>query len=103
MREHDLPLFAWQPPCKVILFPLLSRVGRIRDVASKMLDKATDRHADYYRNQVTQALLRQLDRVGVLEHEQDEHLGAFWHAVQDEMIRQCYGRVAGGNDPRGAA
>ncbi|TXH81191.1 MAG: hypothetical protein E6Q77_08660 [Rhizobium sp.] len=103
MRDTDLPLFAWHPPCRVLTFPMASRVGKIRDVASKMLDKATDRHADYYRKQVTEALIAQLDRIGVPEHEQDEQLGAFWHAVQNEMIRQCYGRVAGGNDPRGAA
>ena len=103
MRDADLPLFAWQPPCKVIPFPMTNRVGKIRDVASKMLDKATDRHADYYRRQVTEALIAQLDRIGVPEHEQNEQFGAFWQEVQNEMIRQCYGRVAGGNDPRGAA
>ncbi|NTG12674.1 hypothetical protein G6L05_02790 [Agrobacterium rhizogenes] len=103
MREHDLPLFAWNPACKIVVFPMTARVGKVRDVASKMLDKATDRHADYYRRQVTEAVLTQMARLGIPEHEQDEHLGAFWHAVQDEMIRQCYSRVAGGNDPRGAA
>ncbi|KAA1182103.1 hypothetical protein FP026_08430 [Rhizobium tropici] len=103
MREHDLPLFAWKPACKIVLFPMVARVGKVRDVASKMLDKATDRHADYYRRQVTEALISQLDRTGIPENEQDEQLGAFWDAVQNEMIRQCYGSGALGNDPRGAA
>ncbi len=103
MSHADLPLFAWQPPCKVIPFPMAARVGKIRDTAAKMLDKATDRHADYYRRQVTEAIIAQLDRLGIPEHEQDEQLGAFWQEVQNEMIRQCYGRVADSDNPKGAA
>lgn len=103
MTHDDLPLFAWQSPRSLIAFPMVKRIGKVRNVASKMLDKTTDRHAEYYRRQVTEALLRQLDRLGIPADEQAEQLGAFWHAVQNEIIRQCYGRVSGSNGPRGAA
>lgn len=87
-------------PCDVIVFPLVKRVGKVRDVAGKMLSKSTDRHAESYRDQVTSALLNHLARVGVPEHEQDEQLGAFWSAVQAEMIRLTY---RGGQRPGGSA
>lgn len=99
---HDLPLFAWQPPCKFIPFPMVNRIGRIRDVATKLLDKPTQRSADHYQRQVTEALDTQLQRIGLREMERDEHIGAFWQAVQDEMNRIVY-RGTGSNDPRGAA
>lgn len=84
-------LFDWTPPCRIILFPLAKRVGRIRDVAIKMLDKPTDKAATSYREQVTDAMLRALDRAGIPEIEQDKQLGAFWEAVQAEIIRLTYG------------
>lgn len=93
----ELPLFAWQPPCKLIAFPMIYRVGKIRDVAFKMMDKTTDRHAEHYRGQVNEALIRQLEKIGLSEMEVDEQLGAFWQKVQAEMIRMSYqGHGAGG-------
>ncbi|TIN03865.1 MAG: hypothetical protein E5Y38_06295 [Mesorhizobium sp.] len=83
-------LFDWTPPCQIIVFPMARRVGRIRDVAVKMLDKPTDKAAASYRDQVTDAMLRALARAGIPEDEQDEQLGAFWSAVQTEIIRLCY-------------
>ncbi|AVA21589.1 DUF6074 family protein [Rhizobium sp. NXC24] len=100
----DLPLFAWQPACRVITYPLSRRVGKIRDVASKMLTKTTDNHREWYMKQVTEALLNHLEKVGLSEIEVDEQIGAFWTKVENEMTRLSYGRSAGGNnDPRGAA
>ena len=97
MSIAELPLFSWSPPRKIILFPMAKRIGRIRDVATKMLDKPTDRAALHYRGQVTDALLRGLEKAGVPEHEQDEHLGAFWQAVEAEMTRLTYsGHGTGG-------
>ncbi|TAX75700.1 hypothetical protein ELI00_05255 [Rhizobium ruizarguesonis] len=93
MKQDDLPLFAWHPPCKLIVFPLVARIGRIRDVASKMLDKTSARAAETYRDQVTIGVLRHLERLGLSESEQDEQLGAFWNAVGDEMARER-GRVS---------
>jgi len=90
-------LFDWTPPCRMIVFPMNRRVGRIRDVAIKMLDKPTDRAAEFYRGQVTDALLRQLDKIGLPEPDRGERLGEFWEAVQAEMIRLTYcGHGTGG-------
>lgn len=100
-RDGDgLPLFDWQQSVvKVIVFPMVKRVGRIRDVAAKMLDKPTDRAAAFYRDQVTDALLRPLARAGVSEDKQDEEIGAFWSAVDAEMTRLTYR----GSRPGGSA
>ncbi|ESZ68096.1 hypothetical protein X727_23080 [Mesorhizobium sp. L103C119B0] len=99
-RDGDgLPLFDWQQPVvTVIVFPMVKRVGRIRDVAAKMLDKPTDRAATFYRDQVTDHLLRSFARVGISEEKQDEQIGAFWSAVDAEMTRLTYrGSRPGGN------
>ena len=88
--HDDLPLFAWQPPRKLIPFPMAKRIGRIRDVAQRLLDKRTNRSATHYRKQVTDALIASFDRIGVPETEQDEQLGVFWSAVEVEMGRQCH-------------
>ncbi|QND57879.1 DUF6074 family protein [Mesorhizobium huakuii] len=91
VRDDDLPLFRWQPVgVEVIPFPLIRRVGKIRDVASKMLAKSTDRHAESYRDQVTTGLVGHLNRLGIPEQERDEQLGQFWSAVQSEIIRLTY-------------
>lgn len=81
------PLFTWQPTRQVIVFPMVKRVGRIRDVAIKMLDKPSDRAASHYRHKVTDAMLRGFEKLGIPEDEQDEQLGSFWQAVEAEMIR----------------
>ncbi|RUU93330.1 hypothetical protein EOB59_03230 [Mesorhizobium sp. M7A.F.Ca.MR.176.00.0.0] len=83
-------LFDWSPPCRVILFPMHRRVGRIRSTAEKMLAKPTDRAAESYRDQVTDGLLRQMAKAGIPDSTQDEQLGAFWSAVQAETIRLTY-------------
>lgn len=81
----------------LIIFPMTARVGRIRDVATKMLEKPTDRAADYYRRQVTEAILLGFDRLGIPEEQQDELLGEFWSAVESEIVRQTYfGHGTGG-------
>lgn len=103
-RSADLPLFAWQPPLKVTTFPLINRVGKIRDVARKLYDKATDRHAEYYVKQVTDGLIAHLDRFGLSPEERDQQIDAFWTKVEQEVIRLSYQRPgAGDRDPRGAA
>lgn len=101
MTHEDLPLFAWQPPRKTIVFPMKSRIGRIRDVAAKMVDKQTQRHADHYFRQVNEAMVNQLSRIGLSELEIDEQVGAFWVAVDQEITRLVYQRTGG--YPGGAA
>lgn len=101
-HERNLPLFDWRPCCQMIPFPMVHRVGKIRDVANKMLDKASDRHADYYRDQVSSALVKQFTSIGLSTDEQAQQLAAFWEKVRDEMTRQTYQGSTGSN-PRGAA
>ncbi|AZO42942.1 hypothetical protein EJ076_18485 [Mesorhizobium sp. M7D.F.Ca.US.005.01.1.1] len=85
--------------CSVVVFPLVRRIGKVRDVARKMLDKSTDRHAESYRDQVTTGLLGHMVRIGIPDQEQDEQLGAFWSAVDAEMTRLTYR----GSRPGGSA
>ena len=103
MTPDDLPLFTWHPSHQVIVFPMIKRTGRIRDVAAKMLDKRTDRAAAFYREQVTDAMLRSMTRAGIPEVEQDEQIGEFWSAVQAEMIRLTYRGQRPGGTPHDKA
>lgn len=101
-HHTDLPLFAWQPPCMIIAFPLEHRVGKVRDVARKLLAKTTERHADYYASQIEDALRHHLSKAGVSQIEQDRQICAFWGKVNAEIARLTH-RGTGSNDPRGAA
>ncbi|HMF69740.1 MAG TPA: DUF6074 family protein [Phyllobacterium sp.] len=74
-------------PCQIIAFPLTKRVAKVRDVAAKLMEKATDRQAEAYRNQIADTLFRHLERIGVPEDEQDEQVGAFFTAVELELSR----------------
>lgn len=42
---------------------LVRRIGKVRDVARKMLDKSTDRHAECYRYRMTTGLLGHMSRI----------------------------------------
>ncbi|WP_419694937.1 DUF6074 family protein [Mesorhizobium muleiense] len=90
MTHDDLPVINWVPVGRVIVFPMRRRLGRICDVAHKMLDKPTERAATSYRNQVTDALVKQLGKTGLEEEERDEHIGEFWSAVRVEIDRLTY-------------
>ena len=90
MSHADLPLFSWIPPRRVIVFPMKNRVGRVKNVAARMLAKTTERHAEFYREQVTSALVASLKRLGIADAEHGEHLIAFWSAVDAEMVRLRY-------------
>ena len=98
---QQLDLLSWVPPRKVIVFPLVHRVGRIRDVAEKFSRKQTQEHADYYMKQVTDGLISQLSKIGLTEAEINEQIGAFWSTVDRELIRRQYQHT--GNKPKGAA
>lgn len=101
MRDDDLPLFRWTPPCKIMVFPFPNRLGKVRHVASKMLSKTSDRQAAHYRSQTTEALSYQLSDLGVSQEEQDVQIEQFWAMVSQEMIRQSY--IAGSRTPGGAS
>lgn len=96
MLGNDLPLFAWTPPSKVLVFPLQRRVGRVRHVASKLLDKQGELANTYWRQIVT-SLTSQMERAGISEAEIDRELKSFFDAVQSEMARLTYrGQQPGG-------
>jgi hypothetical protein len=100
MTPDDLPLFAWRPPTgEVIAFPLAKQGERVSETARKLLAKTTVKHADYYRGQVTDAIVKRLLRLGIPDHLIDEQVGAFWTAVEWEMARLTYR----GQRPGGAA
>ncbi|MBX3571072.1 MAG: hypothetical protein KF694_01845 [Mesorhizobium sp.] len=71
-------------------FPLNRRVGRIRDVAMKMLEKTTAKHSDHYHCLVDDALRKNLSRYNLTAEEQDRQLSMFWSAVRNEMQRISY-------------
>lgn len=83
-----LPLFEWrQPECRLIPFPMVNRVGRIRDTAAKMLDKPTEKSAEHYRRQVDEAMTGQLSKIGLPGEAIEAERVAFWKAVDVEMVR----------------
>lgn len=83
----------------VHLFPLDKRIGKIRSTATKMLAKTTERHAALFREQVTEALLANLKKIGTDEIECERQLSAFWRRVHAEMMARTYR----GHQPGGAA
>lgn len=84
-----LPLFTWKhPECRLIPFPMVNRIGRIRDTAAKMLDKPTEKSAEHYRRQVDEAMTSQLSKIGLLGEAIESERLAFWEAVNAEMMRQ---------------
>lgn len=95
MQRDDLPLFAWQPPRRVLLFPLINRVGKVRQTAAKLARKHGD-EAELYWKQITAANRKHLMRFGLNEAEIDMQLRAFFDAVQAEMVRQSYPGRSGG-------
>lgn len=96
----ELPLFAWRPPTgDLVTFPLAKQGHKVRDTAQKLLAKSTDKHAEYYRGQVTDAFVKRLLRMGIADQIVDEQVGAFWSAVEWEVARLTYR----GQRPGGAA
>lgn len=89
MHDADLPLFAWQPPRQVLLFPLTKRVGKIRRTAS-VLSRKHGEDANLYWKQVVAANRKHLARVGLADEEIDRELRSFFEAVQAEMVRIAY-------------
>lgn len=87
-------LFSWQPPqpqveklATVTPFPMMRRVGKVRDVAAKMATKTTRRHVDAYREQVGEGLRYQMSRQGIEACTVESELASFWRAVEIELAR----------------
>lgn len=77
----------------VVCFPLGRRIGRIRSVAGLLLAAPDLETSDVCRHQIAQDLFVELAGIGMDESEQDEAVGAFFHAVEDEMLRQEWLRI----------
>lgn len=89
--HHDLPLFAWTPPSKVIAFPQSRRVGRIRHVAERLLEKRGEAYQRYW--SLTVGTLRnQLLKVSLKPAEIETQLEAFRRAVEAELNRRVFQR-----------
>jgi hypothetical protein len=84
-------------PCCVIAFPLMHRVGRIREVARKLNGKSRAA-ASFYERQVTDGLLAHLERLGVDETEQERQVDSFWTQVNVEVRHQISGSDSPGGD-----
>lgn len=99
MRDRDLPLFAWSPPCKVVLFPLTKRLGKVRHTAG-ILSQKRGEDASLYWKQVIAANRKHLTRIGLDEASIQAELRSFHDAVQSEMVRRSF---AGGHGSGGGA
>lgn len=101
MREphSDLPLFQWQPPCKLIAFPLVRRIGKVRRTAEVLASKSGKDATGYWRHQV-RLLTEHLEKSGCTSAEIEQQIREFHDAVQSEMVRQAY---CGGRGNGGAA
>ena len=89
MRDDDMPLFNWDPPVKILLFPLVNRVGKVRKTASILSRKHGD-EADLYWKQIVAGNRKHLARIGLSEKAIESELLSFHQAVHAEMVRQAY-------------
>ncbi|WP_164924154.1 DUF6074 family protein [Sinorhizobium fredii] len=80
-------LLSNEDKCELVPFPLSKRIGKIRGVAAKLLDRKSERHAEYYQQQVTEALVGQLRKIGLPQRLQDKEIREFWSGVEQEMKR----------------
>ncbi|WP_146260551.1 DUF6074 family protein [Sinorhizobium medicae] len=95
-ERNTMPLFNLTPPCKLIAFPLVHRVGKIRRVAEVYCRKEGNERKGYWNAQINQ-LADHLARLGYPESEIERQLDAFKEAVRCELNRIAYeGHGTGG-------
>jgi hypothetical protein len=94
MTSETLPLFAWRPPCRVLVFPLDKRIGKVRHIAES-LSRKEGFLAEVYWKQVVTASRRHLLRVGLSEEQANDEIAALFDAVQAEMTRQYFQNTGG--------
>ncbi len=75
----------------VVLFPLERQRREVSDLARRLLRKRSVAAADKECSRVADAMFARLARLGLGEMEQDEAVGAFFHAVEQElaMLREA--------------
>lgn len=72
---------------QVVAFPPVRRVAAIRATARAIFGQPTVARQDRIRHHVAARLFAELAAAGLSEHEQDEKVGAFFHAV-DQILYQ---------------
>ena len=72
----------------VVSFPLDRQVRRIQAAASLLARLDNSDIADFCRHRIADDLFRELSDLGIAEAEQDEAVGAFFAAVEAEMLRR---------------
>jgi len=65
----------------VVVFPLWRRAALVRRVAMNLAVLAETEEADDYRYEVADQFFAELSGMGVVEVDQDELVGAFFHQV----------------------
>lgn len=86
MSHDTLPLFRWQPPCKVLIFPLHKRVRKVRHTAAMLFERHGE-DAELYWKQVAAANRKHFERIGLSDDQARAELEAFSQAVHAEMTR----------------
>jgi hypothetical protein len=80
----ELPLFAWRPPAKIILFPLYAQRGHAARIAADLLGKQGAQANEFWKRVIATNRER-LARLGLSEGEQDDQLQQLHDAVQDAL------------------
>lgn len=70
----------------ILAFPPSRRVSLVRGTARVLATRRTAADADRHRFKVSEALFSELARLGLDEYAQDEAVGAFFDAVEMEML-----------------
>lgn len=94
MTTGNFPLFDWRPPCRVLVFPLDRRVGRIRQIA-EALSRKDGFWAQTYWKQIVTSSMKQLLKAGLSEQQANDQVAALFAAVQAEMTRQYLSGTGG--------
>jgi hypothetical protein len=76
---------------RMFVFPLTSRVGKIRAVATILMCMRSPTTAKAYRLRITTGLLQHLEKLGIPPIEQSEPVFAFWNSVHEEIARRVEG------------
>lgn len=89
MTQDDLPLFTWNPPTQILVFPMTKRIGKIRHTA-ELLSQKTGADADLYIKQVKASGRKHLKRMELTDEEVENEISAFFDAVDNEVNRLIY-------------
>ncbi|MER9169855.1 DUF6074 family protein [Mesorhizobium australicum] len=93
----QLDLLDWTPPCKVIAFPMVKRIGKVRRVADVLAVKRGAAATNYWKQTVS-TLAGQMARAGIDPDTINRELRQFHDAVQRELwLRSGHDQRPGGS------